>query len=65
MESASSANCGSNALIAGCVYPALLMLFPYPWASRRDERELGRRGVVGRDDGLGRDVDRDAEGSMM
>ena len=34
------------------------MLWPYPWASRSDERELGRRGVVGRDEGLGREEDR-------
>lgn len=30
------------------------MPFPYPWASRNEERELGRRGVVGLDEGLGR-----------
>jgi hypothetical protein len=44
--------------MAGCVYPAVPILFPYPCASRSDERELGRRGVVGRDEGRGREVDR-------
>ena len=65
MESASSANCGSSALIAGCEYPALLMLWPYPWASRSEERELGRRGVVGRDEGLGREDDLAIGPSML
>lgn len=46
--------------MAGCVYPELPMLFPYPCASRNEERELGRRGVVGLDGGLGREVDRGA-----
>lgn len=41
------------------------MLFPYPWASRNEERELGRRGVVGLDEGLGREDDRGASMSVM
>lgn len=44
--------------MAGWVYPALLMLWPYPWASRSEERELGRNGVVGREEGGGREEDR-------
>lgn len=51
--------------MAGCVYPAFPMLFPYPWASRNEERELGRRGVVGLDEGLGREDDRGASMSVM
>lgn len=51
--------------MAGCVYPAFPILFPYPWASRNEERELGRRGVVGLDEGLGRDDDRGASMSVM
>jgi hypothetical protein len=47
------------------VYPAFPMVFPYPWASRIEERELGRRGVVGLDEGLGREVDRGASMSVM
>lgn len=31
----------------------------YPWLSLREVRELGRKGVVGRDGGLLRDIDTD------
>lgn len=57
MESASSANWGSRAFIAGSVYPAPCRLLPYPCESRIEDRELGRKGVVGRDGGRGRDAD--------
>lgn len=51
--------------MAGCVYPALPILLPYPCASRKDERELGRKGVVGRDEGRGREEDLCAEASIV
>ena len=63
MESASSANWGSSELIACCAlwpwpWPWPSLVPPrYPWPSRMEERELGRRGVVGRDSGRGREVD--------
>jgi hypothetical protein len=46
--------------MAGCLYPEFPMLPPKPWASRNEERELGRRGVVGLEEGRGREEDRDA-----
>jgi hypothetical protein len=57
MESANSANWGSSALTAGSVEPTLFTLPRYPCDSRNDDRELGRNGVVGRDEGRGRDAD--------
>lgn len=51
--------------MAGCVYPEFPMLFPYPCASRSEDRELGRRGVVGLDEGLGREDDRGASMSFV
>ena len=38
-------------------------MLPYPWASRIDDRELGLRGVVGLEEGRGRDEER-ASASM-
>lgn len=65
IESASSANCGSNALIAGSSYPAALRLLPYPCELRMDDLELGRSGVVGREVGRGREADLGALASMI
>lgn len=56
MESASSANAGSRVLRGkseDCVLALKL------WLSRRDVRELERRGVVGREEGLMRVADVD------
>jgi len=57
MESASSANCGSRALIAGCTASPLFKLAANTCTSRMEDLELGRSGVVGLDEGRGREVD--------
>ena len=62
IESDSSANAGSKAS-KGKFEAVLLPLGVSGWPSLREVREEGRRGVVGRDEGLGLDVERarDAE----
>ena len=62
IESANSANAGSKAS-RGKLDVAVLPLGVSGWPSLSEVREEGRRGVVGRDEGLGRDVERarDAE----
>ncbi|EEP80576.1 conserved hypothetical protein [Uncinocarpus reesii 1704] len=63
IESENSANCGSSELIAGCSVCVPVGL-PPKLCSRREDLELGRRGVVGREEGSGRDVERWLFGSM-
>ena len=54
IESESSANAGSRICSGKDDEPSVL---PWPWLSRRDVREPGRRGVVGREEGAGRELD--------
>lgn len=57
IESANSAKAGSKTSTAGCA--RLEALGPEgPAPSRRDDLEFGRKGVVGRDEGRGRELDR-------
>ena len=58
IESESSANAGSNICIGEEDKPWGLL---WPWLSRRDVREPGRRGVVGREEGAGRELGRFTE----
>lgn len=62
MESDNSANPGSKTSRGKCE-AAVLPFGVIEWPSRSEALEEGRRGVVGRDDGLGRDLERalDAE----
>ena len=55
IESESSAKAGSKFAKAK---DDELYALPWPWLSRSDVRELGRRGVVGLEEGRGRKVDR-------
>lgn len=58
IESASSANCGSKASTTGLFWFVDVEAPNEAPPLRRDDLELGRSGVVGRDDGLGPEPDR-------